>query len=51
MMNFHHVTINAAKAGAHPGGLRGLVEYTARLRQDLLTQAVRYIAPREIVSL
>ena len=40
-MNFHHVAINAAKAGAHPGGLRGLVEYTARLRHDLLTQAVR----------
>ena len=42
-MNFQHVAIKAAKAGAHPGGLRGLVEYNARLRQDLLTQAVRYI--------
>ena len=41
-MHFHHVAINAAKAGAHPGGLRGLVEYNARLCQDLLTQAVRY---------
>ena len=42
-MNFHHVAINAAKAGAHPGGVRGLVEYNERLRQDLMTQAVRYI--------
>ena len=42
-MNFHHVAINAAKAGAHPGGLRGLVEYNERLRQDLMTQAIRYI--------
>ena len=42
-VNFQHVAIKGAKAGAHPGGLRGLVEYNARLRQDLMTQAVRYI--------
>lgn len=42
-MNFQHVSIKAAKAGAHAGGLRGLVQYNERIQQDLLTQAVRYI--------
>ena len=42
-MNFQHVSIKAAKTGGHPGGLRGLVVYNERLRQDLMTQAVRYI--------
>ena len=49
-MNFQHVAIKGAKAGAHPGGLRGLVEYNERLRQDLPTQAVRYSERGEVCT-
>lgn len=42
-MNFLHVSVKSAKVGRHPGGLRGLVEYNERVRQEVASQATRYI--------